>query len=106
LSLLYPKSGERERLRKDVEPYIPIDKSRGLTALLVRNMPEGYTTVPFTPQDVKAYLDKEIRYWRNKRTQGVELSPQNEISAASYIDAYQSVRKNLFGEWLPQGEEK
>jgi hypothetical protein len=48
-------------------------------------------TIPFESKHVKAYLDKAIMFWRE--------SP-NEFRVY-YIDAFQSVRKTLFGETLP-----
>ncbi len=53
-------------------------------------------TVPFTEEEVKGYLDKNIVYWR-------KCAPTE--MRASYIDAYQSVRVSLFGELLPKGDE-
>lgn len=50
-------------------------------------------TVSFTEEDVKGYLDKNIKYWR-------KCAPTE--MRASYIDAYQSVRVSLFGELLPK----
>lgn len=52
--------------------------------------------IPFTENDVKAYLDKCIRKWRKRRdTRGAD----HEV-APYYIDAFQSVRTSLFGEIL------
>jgi len=55
--------------------------------------------VPFTPANVRAYLDATIRYWR--LWVGDATDQRGEI-AAYYVDAYQSVRISLFGETLPE----
>lgn len=52
--------------------------------------------IPFTPEDVKAYLDKCITYWRGVRD---SLAVSKDL-ADHYIDAYQSVRVSIFGETL------
>lgn len=44
--------------------------------------------IPFTEKDIKAYLDRSISYWYKDK--------ENEF-AEYYIDAFQSVRKTLFG---------
>jgi hypothetical protein len=51
-------------------------------------------TIPFSKEEVKEYLDRAIKFWREKR--------DNEKSemAIYYIDAFQSVRMSLFGELL------
>jgi 3-hydroxy-3-methylglutaryl CoA synthase len=52
--------------------------------------------IPFTEEDVKKHLDDLIDFWRDKKSKEVFME---EISIAEcYIDAYQSIRKNLFGE--------
>ena len=48
--------------------------------------------IPFTKEDVKAYLDRCIVYWRDKDPQWSEY----------YVDAFQSVRMTLFGETLDE----
>lgn len=53
-------------------------------------------TVPFTPEDVKAYLDKAIMFWRGERSK----KNKNAEIAIYYIDAFQSVRVSLFGSTL------
>ena len=66
-------------------------------------MPPGGDTVPFTERDVKIYLDKCIRFWRDKRDKKHALNMQEmeeRTMAPFYIDAYQSVRSSLFGELL------
>ena len=55
---------------------------------------EGSRAVPLTEEGVKAYLDEAIDYWRNQRDQEGE----NKIVAPYYVDAFQSIRKALFGE--------
>lgn len=53
-------------------------------------------TVPFTPEDVKAYLDKAIMFWRGERSK----KNKNAEIAVYYIDAFQSMRVSLFGSTL------
>lgn len=55
------------------------------------------TTVDFTEEAVRAYLDEVIRYWRKIR------DADHGCAAEIYIDAFQSVRISLFGEAL-EGE--
>lgn len=50
-------------------------------------------TIPFTEEDVKAYLDTAIKNWRAKMG--------STRVAYYYVDAFQSVRISLFGEFLP-----
>lgn len=52
-------------------------------------------TIPLTEQDIKAYLDECIRFWRRKRDE------ENCEIAIYYVDAFQSVRVSLFGELYP-----
>lgn len=55
--------------------------------------------VIFEKKYVKEYLDDMIEYWRNKRDEAHNVSDdQDKLIASCYVDAYQSVRKNLFGE--------
>lgn len=53
-----------------------------------------------THEEIRQYLDECITFWRQKRDQ-----PMNEqsytVMCTHYIDAYQSVRKSVFGEVLP-----
>ena len=51
-------------------------------------------TIPFTEEEVKAYLDRTIRAWRKVNAEGNE-------DAIFYIDAFQSIRSSIFGETLP-----
>lgn len=53
--------------------------------------------IPFEQLEVQAYLDRSIRYWRGKKAGG-------NGAAESYIDAFQSVRRTLFGDVLPLDE--
>ena len=50
--------------------------------------------IPFKKMEVKAYLDRCVRYWRGKKAAG-------DATAEHYIDAFQSVRRTLFGDILP-----
>lgn len=52
-------------------------------------------TVKFTKEDIKAYLDRNILFWRAKREK------RNKM-ASYYINAYQSVRMSLFDELLSE----
>jgi hypothetical protein len=56
--------------------------------------PEKMDTIPFEKKAVKAYLDRNIVFWR-------ERLKDSNVVADDYIDAYQSVRMTLFGETLP-----
>ena len=51
-------------------------------------------------EDIKAYLDTCIRYWRSKRDK------ENCEYAIYYIDCFQSVRSSIFGKCLPVEEKK
>jgi len=52
--------------------------------------------VAFTEEDIKAYLDECISYWR-------KCAPTE--MRGCYVDAYQSVRTSIFGETLPEEHE-
>ena len=68
-------------------------------------MAEHDPLVPFTKEDVLAYLDACIHTWRRSRDiQLLKVAPKYEM-AEHYIDAFQSVRSSLFGELLPEEEE-
>jgi hypothetical protein len=54
--------------------------------------------IPFDKEYVKAYLDRCIRYWREER----DFKRADCEKAPFYIDAFQSVRRTLFGEILPE----
>jgi hypothetical protein len=50
-------------------------------------------------ESIKQYLDQCIKYWREKR----DNDPDGEYKYSYfYIDAYQSMRKSIFGEILPE----
>lgn len=51
-------------------------------------------TIPFTKEEVKKYLDKCIRFWRERR------DVEKDVLASYYVDAYQSVRISVFGKLL------
>lgn len=60
-------------------------------------MEETNIAIPFTAEDVKKHLDCLIDFWRKE----LELKWDDDTAtliAKCYIDAYQCVRKNLFGE--------
>ncbi len=46
--------------------------------------------------EIKKMLDNSIMFWRER-----EHSLAQSSFAKYYVDAYQSVRKNIFGETLP-----
>lgn len=48
---------------------------------------------------VTAYLDGAVRAWRRKWAEAD--SDAGKVQAASYVDAFQSVRESLVGEVLP-----
>ena len=48
----------------------------------------------------RKYLDGAIRLWRHVRDS--TASPEDELMAACYVDAFQSVRVSLLGELLPE----
>ncbi len=53
-----------------------------------------------TDDEVRAYLDEAIRFWRYKWADAFVLDYPTKDKAAHYIDAFQSVRMSLFGELL------
>lgn len=55
---------------------------------------QGVGSVPLTESAIKAYLDEAIGYWRDQRDQEGE----GKVAAPYYIDAFQGIRKALFGE--------
>lgn len=57
----------------------------------------------YTLEEIKDYLDKAIRHWReqSKRTD-IEANGHFYFMCECYIDAYQSVRKNIFGKMLDE----
>jgi hypothetical protein len=52
--------------------------------------------IEFTPEAVKAYLDKCILHWMEQKSKHVEI----DSKSLYYIDAFQSVRVSLFGDLL------
>lgn len=54
--------------------------------------------VDFEKKEVIEYLDLCIRYWRKARDNGDE-------KAIYYVDAFQSVRISLFGDFLKEDDE-
>lgn len=55
--------------------------------------------IPFTPEAVIEHLDMLIEFWRNQRKRKtVDKGSEDELVALCYVDAFQSIRKNLFGE--------
>jgi len=58
-------------------------------------------TIPFTKKDIKNYLDIKIQSWRKiKKIREYEGLNQADSSANDRIDTMQSIRKDLFGEYL------
>jgi len=55
-------------------------------------------TIPFEERAVRAYLDRVIVHWRERREFAKE--EETKLQAIYYIDAYQSMRISLFGELL------
>lgn len=61
-------------------------------------------------EEFRDSLDNKIRYWRkvhkearlNKEVVTQDTTTMLGIKAGCYIDAYQTVRKELFGETLPE----
>lgn len=64
------------------------------------------STIPFTEEAVRDYLDECITLWRGHvNGEYGEDHPYRKI-ASYYVDAYQSVRISLFGEQLPPEDDK
>lgn len=75
-------------------------KEAGLcTAITVSLEPlDGAATLPLlSSMEVLKMLDDSIDYWRMQKN-AFENVAEKRLMAECYIDAYQSVRKNLFGE--------
>lgn len=51
------------------------------------------TTVDFSEEGIREFLDRTIRHWR-------KVAPTE--MQKHYVDAFQSVRVSLFGETLPK----
>lgn len=63
---------------------------------VVRN--PNATTIPFKEEDVKKYLDGMIEFWQVRSDElSFHTGKDDQIICGCYIDAYQSVRNNLFG---------
>ncbi len=77
------------QLKNDAEKYKKIVMQGTLPLVEVTNALE---IVELT----KKTLDECIQYWRNKKSN--ETTPEQKLIAECYIDAYQSTRKNIFGE--------
>ena len=56
-------------------------------------------------QEIKGMLDRLIIYWRIQKEKAIAKNSIggdiDKQTASCYIDAYQSVRKNIFDELLP-----
>lgn len=64
------------------------------------------TKVAFNEEAVKAYFDRAIQYWRSRgKKDSKDFDYISVVTAAHYVDAYQSMRMSLFGELLPEEEE-
>lgn len=63
-------------------------------------------TVKLTEEDVKAYLDRCIRYWRQRVEEKHHdtFESKQGFMAKCYVDAYQRVRITLFGKRLSKEE--
>ena len=67
-------------------------------------MKETNIVISFTEEDVKKHLDDLIEFWHETRKELpsariLEYNIDDDILVAEcYIDAYQSIRNNLFGE--------
>jgi hypothetical protein len=90
-----------------------IDVMGGFEAMMPDSLDDAAVSfdgagVPFRPDAVLEMLDKLILHWREKRKKVVandsiaKWDDTEVTQAASYVDAYQSVRKNLFGATLKE----
>lgn len=52
-------------------------------------------SVPFTEKDIKKYLDRCIRAWKNREKKVQNL--EDALVAETYLEALQSVKEALFG---------
>ena len=57
------------------------------------------TQKQLTLEEFKPMLDDMIRHYRQKV---VNATSEDRLISECYIDAYQSVRKNFYGEVLPK----
>jgi hypothetical protein len=58
--------------------------------------------ITFNKEEVMDYLDTAITRWRERKIESKEW--EDILIASCYIDAFQSVRMSLFGEFLPEEE--
>ncbi len=57
-------------------------------------------TVKLKEKDIKAYLENCIKHWRSRKTEAELRNDANFLlMCACYIDAFQSVRISLFGDY-------
>ena len=62
-------------------------------------------TIDFTPEAVKQYLVAAVKVWRERRQEAkAKCNSNDQIMAAYYIDAFQSVHMSLFGTLAPEEE--
>ena len=55
-------------------------------------------TIKFDRKAIKAYCDRLIMRWREKRDRAIRMRKEEDIFIAKcYVDAFQSVRISLFG---------
>ena len=50
------------------------------------------------------YLDKKIRFWRQELKDRMDGPPLSAEKALAYVDAYQTMRYDLFGSALASEE--
>lgn len=63
-------------------------------------------TIKFEKGSIKSHLDSMIRFWRDVRDRAkAEQKFMKGFTASCYIDAYQSMRKSIFNELLPEEEQ-
>ena len=55
------------------------------------------TMVKFTEKDVKDYLDRAIKHWQCEKN--LKIDTDYTVMANCYVDAFQTVRMSLFGEF-------
>lgn len=59
--------------------------------------------LPFGEDEIKHYLNRCIRLWRDKRQTALINGDKEAVTqAVHYVDAFQSVRTSIFGETLPE----
>lgn len=54
--------------------------------------------VALTPEGIKKYLNRKIL--ETRRLRDTEQDPDFQVMYGTYVDAFQQVRKDLFGEKL------